>query len=169
MHQELEDLILDCHIQGGGRLIGQDDLGGTGKRRGDHHPLTHPPAKLMGIIAQPSLWCGDTHLAHKINRPLLGHPLRIDHPMCKHGFHNLRPNAQDWVERGHRVLHNRGDLFAADLVELTFREGQQILPFVAHLAVGHLAWRRHQPQDRTAGHALARTTFADNAKTFAGV
>ncbi len=38
---ELEDLRLDRHVEGGRRLVGDQQLGPAGQRHGDHDALAH--------------------------------------------------------------------------------------------------------------------------------
>ena len=49
---ELQDLRLDHHIEGRGRLIADHQLGVAGKRHGDHRPLAHAAAHLVGELHQ---------------------------------------------------------------------------------------------------------------------
>ena len=51
--QHLEDLGLHGHVERGGRLVGHQDLRLRRERDGDHHPLAHATAELMGIGIQP--------------------------------------------------------------------------------------------------------------------
>ncbi len=40
--QQVENLGLNGHIEGGGRLIRDEQVGAAGEGHGDHHPLLHP-------------------------------------------------------------------------------------------------------------------------------
>ena len=42
LHQQVEDARLDCHVQRGGQLVGDQELRIGGERLGDHHALFHP-------------------------------------------------------------------------------------------------------------------------------
>ena len=85
LHQlihELENLRLYGHIQGGGRLIGDDELriGSQSDRNDD--PLPHTARKLMGVGFQPILRIGDTHHMQQFHTArmlfLLGHLLLVE-------------------------------------------------------------------------------------------
>ena len=85
LHQlihELEDLRLYGHIQGGGRLIGDDELrvGSQSDRNDD--PLPHTARKLMRVGFQPILRIGDTHHMQQFHTArmlfLLGHLLLVE-------------------------------------------------------------------------------------------
>src|SRR3712207_7792710 len=51
--QQVEDLRLDRHVEGGGRLVGDQDLGLAGDRHRDHHALAHAAGELVGELPQP--------------------------------------------------------------------------------------------------------------------
>ena len=50
--QQLEDLRLHRHIEGGGWLIGENQGRLAGERHGDHDALAHATAALMRILPQ---------------------------------------------------------------------------------------------------------------------
>ncbi|MNL76534.1 hypothetical protein D3C87_2025170 [compost metagenome] len=49
--QQRHDLRLHRHIQCGGRLIGNQQLGPAQQCHGDHHALAHAAGKLMRVHA----------------------------------------------------------------------------------------------------------------------
>ena len=53
IHQQIEDLRLNGHIQRRGRFIGDQQLWVAGKRDGNHHALALPAGHLVRIIIQP--------------------------------------------------------------------------------------------------------------------
>ena len=48
--QQLQDLRLDHHVEGGGRLVADDQARPAGEGHRDHHPLAHAAAELVGIL-----------------------------------------------------------------------------------------------------------------------
>ena len=46
---EVEDLGLDGDVEGGGGLVGDEQLGLAGQRHGDHDPLAEAARELVGI------------------------------------------------------------------------------------------------------------------------
>ncbi len=50
---ELQELGLDGHVQGRGGLIGNDEPGVAGQPHGDHGPLPHAAAELVGKGVDP--------------------------------------------------------------------------------------------------------------------
>ncbi len=45
----LEDLVLDDHVEGGGRFVGDDQLGVARQRHGDGGPLSHSAGELVRV------------------------------------------------------------------------------------------------------------------------
>ncbi len=52
-HQLFEDLALDHHVESGGRLVHDQQLGAQRQRQRDHHPLPHAAGELVRIAVQP--------------------------------------------------------------------------------------------------------------------
>ena len=50
---EVQHLGLDGYIEGGGRLIGDQEAGPAGQRHSNHNPLPHSSGELMGIVSEP--------------------------------------------------------------------------------------------------------------------
>ena len=68
--EHLEDLRLHRDVERGGRLVGHQDLGLGGERDGDHHPLAHAAAELVGIGVEPGRGVGNADLLEQAQRPL---------------------------------------------------------------------------------------------------
>ena len=51
--QKVEDLLLHGHIQRGGGLVCDQQLGIAGQGNGDGDPLAHPPGQLVGVLLEP--------------------------------------------------------------------------------------------------------------------
>ena len=52
---ELEDLGLDRDVEGGRRLVGEDQLRVARQRDGDHHALAHAARELERVVVEPVL------------------------------------------------------------------------------------------------------------------
>ena len=50
---QLEDLLLDGDVQGGRRLVGDQQLRLAGQRHRDHHPLPHTAGELVRVLGDP--------------------------------------------------------------------------------------------------------------------
>ena len=60
--QQLEDLRLHGHVERGGRLVGDEEVGLVGERHGDHDALPLPAGELVRIGAEPLLRLADADL-----------------------------------------------------------------------------------------------------------
>ena len=49
LREQVEDLGLHHHVEGGGRLVGDDELRAAGERHRDHHALPLPAGQLVGV------------------------------------------------------------------------------------------------------------------------
>ena len=64
---EIENLRLNRHIERSSRFIGDQQRGFTGEGHGNHCPLPHPAAKLVGITVHARFGRGDTHQIKHFN------------------------------------------------------------------------------------------------------
>ena len=53
--EQVDDLLLNGHVQRGRRLVGQDQGGVTGQRHGDENALTLTAGELVRVAAQRAL------------------------------------------------------------------------------------------------------------------
>ncbi len=120
------DLGLHRHVQRRGRLIGDKQLRPAEQGHGDHHPLAHATGKLVRIHVHPLARLGDLHRIQHAHR--LFERLGLAHPLVQHQhFHQLILDLHVGIQRGHGVLEDHGDLLGADLVELVFRQIQDLV------------------------------------------
>ena len=64
---KLDDLGLDGHVQSGGGLIGNDELGVAGQGDGDDHTLAHTAGQLMRVLLEAFLRRGNAHLGEQFH------------------------------------------------------------------------------------------------------
>ena len=152
--QKLEHASLDRHVEGGGGLVGDDDLGVAADGHGDDDALAHAARELVGIGIHALLGVGDAHAAQGLDGHgaggLLGDVLvGADH------LHHLVAHLEDGVQGGHRVLEDHGDLVAAQGHELLLGELHHVDAVEVDLAAHDLAVLGEQPHDGGGGHALA--------------
>ena len=112
--QQVEDLRLDRHVQRRGRLVGQEQRGLVANPHRQHHPLAHTAGELVRIDAEarsgavmPMRPSSVTERWVRAARDRRRHAPSWSRPAAA-------PDAQDRVQRGHRVLEHHGDLGAAD-------------------------------------------------------
>ena len=150
---QLQHLGLDGHIQGGGGLVGDEELGVAGQGDGDHHPLLHAPGELMGVFVGPLP--GDTHQFQHLLGPLHG-GVFIQALMELQALGDLLPHGEHRVQGGHGVLEDHGYVLAPDLVHLGGGEVEDIPAFDHQpVALHHPGGIRHQPEDGQGGGGFA--------------
>ena len=83
-------------------------------------------------------------------------------------FGNLAIDALHWIQSGHGLLKNHGDILAAYPVHLAAGTAQQVLSLKEDFS-GHIFSRRHgyQLHHRHGSSALATAAFADYAERLA--
>ena len=158
--QQDQDLDLHRGVEGGGRLIRQQQLRVTGERKGDHRPLAHPAGHLVRVSIQPPLRAGNAHLAQGLQRPVPGRLARQPF-VAAQPFNNLLPDGVDRIEGQQRLLKNHRAASAAIAPQLAGAHRQHLV--VPHLqGAGELTapWRV-QAHQRPQGHALAGTRLAN--------
>ena len=58
--EQVEDALLDRHVEAGGRLVRDDQRGPGQHGQADQHPLEHASGELMGVRAVDPLGVGQT-------------------------------------------------------------------------------------------------------------
>ena len=120
-----EYLRLDRDIEGGGGLVGDEQLRVVHDRHGDHDALAHAAGELVRIVAGASCGIGDGDIIHGINGALPRLTLR-HMVMRQHGFRDLVPDPHNGIERGHGLLENHRDARAAELAHGVVRKISEI-------------------------------------------
>ena len=114
---EFEDLGLDRDIQGGGRLVRDQDFGSAGQGHGDHDALAHATGELVGKLAHTLIGCCDAdmikHLDGRTQRLVSTQAL-----MQSQDLYELVANREDRVEGGHGFLKDHGDIVTANAAHL---------------------------------------------------
>ena len=67
LHQKIEDLRLDRHVERRRRLVGDQELRPAGERHRDHDPLAHAARKLMRKGVRPASRIGNADLGQKLD------------------------------------------------------------------------------------------------------
>src|SRR5262249_53032736 len=165
--EQLQNLRLNGHVERGGRLVGDQEVRIAGQRHGDHHALAHAARELMRIFLHASLGVGDVHDLQHLDG--LVHGVPSAQPLVQPDrLGDLLADGEHGIQRGHRLLEDHRDLFAADLAHLRRREIEQVAPVVEDLALHDAAWRLgDQPHHAERRDRLARAGFADDAERLA--
>ncbi len=159
-----QHLGLDGDIQGGGGLVGDEQLGVAGQGDGDDHPLLHPAGKLVGVLVGP----------HRLDPHLLQHPQCLAFRFPPGAFAveaddlgDLVVHRDHRIQGGHGILEDHRDLVAPDGPHLLFSLFQQVLPLVEDLPGDDPARRvGDQPQQPQGGGGLARPGLPHQAQGF---
>ena len=111
--QQLEDLGLNGHVQSRRGLITDQDLRVAGHSDGDDDTLAHTARELVGILLEAHFRVGDADIPQVLEGLLPGGSA-LEALMELHGLHDLVADGLQGVQAGHGVLHDHGDLVAAD-------------------------------------------------------
>jgi hypothetical protein len=153
-----QDLALDGDVERGGGLIGHDQVGAVKQGDGDGDPLAHAARELVRVGFQPLVGARDANHAERVAGAAAGFVV-ADLLMRLHRLDHLGVDAQDRVQRHHRVLENHRDAVAAKLPHLLIRQLREVLALEQDLAGDDAAGRIDQPHHRKAGDRLARSGF----------
>ncbi len=163
LREELEDLLLNGHVEGRRRLVGDEELGAATDRHGDHDPLLLAARHLVRVRVDLLRRIRNADLVQEVDRALVRFARRK--PLVQaQDFGDLVTHREDGVERRHRLLEDHRDPVAADLAHLGFGHLHEVLAAEDHLAADDLAGRvRDEAHGREARDGFARTGFADEA------
>ena len=106
--QQFKNLGLNRYIQGGGRLIGNQELWMVDQGHGNHDPLALPAGKLMRIIARAALRIGNRYLPQKLKGTLPGFGLGQT-MMGQYRLRDLITYSHHGIEGGHGFLKDHAD------------------------------------------------------------
>ena len=161
---ELEDLGLDRHVERRRGLVGQHEARPAGQGHGDHHPLPHPAAHLVGIIPGARLRGGYPDQPEHLHGPVMG--FRGGEPLMEpQGLGDLIADAEHGVQGAHGLLEDHGDPLAPDAAHLLLRKGQEILSLEQDPARHDSAGRpRDQAHDGEGENCLAASRLAGDAE-----
>ena len=165
LHQ-LKDLCLNGHIQCGGRLVGDQQLGLTGQCNSDHHTLAHTAGQLVGVLLQALFRLVD---ANQLQQLLSACPclLLVLIGVQADDLHDLVADGVHRVQAGHGVLEDDGDLVAADLAEVLLLHVLDLVAVEPHLAAHQLAGVSGQAHNGVGGDRLTGAGLTHNAQNIA--
>ena len=164
--EQVEDLRLDGHVQGGGRLVGDQQVGVADQRHGDHGALAHAAGELVRVVVHARLGLRDADLGQHLDRPLPG--LLLGGAGVLHvRLGDLPAHRVVRRERRQRVLEDHRDLVAAELLHLLLGGGDEVLPLEEDLALDGGALGVVQPEHGQVGDGLAGARLTDDAQGLA--
>ena len=173
--QQFEDLLLNGDVERGGGLVGDEHAGIGGESHGDHDALAQAAGKLMRELVGAARGIGNSGEFERTQEPRVEVGIAEARLVHANRFSDLRANAHDRVERGHRLLKDHGDFASAHGAYLSGRGGDKILRGGLRLGMqleqgfafdASTGWREAHQGERQ--NCFARAGFADDAERFAG-
>ena len=162
---EVEDLLLDGHIQRRGGFVGNQQVGPAGQRHGNGDALALPARELVGVGIKALRCLGNADAVQQRNRPLPRGGL-VQVQVQPQGLCHLAANGVHGVEGRHGLLKHHADAVAAQPAHLRVAGTHQFLPVKADAAGDFCAFRQ-QAHERHGGERLAAARFANQAQGFA--
>ena len=163
---EVKDFGLDGHVEGGGGLVGNQQLRVAGERLRDHGALALPAGKLVRVGPEGLLGIGQFDKFQHAQGPEPGF-FRRNLIVQTHSFHNLRPHGVDRVQGRHRLLEDHRDVLAAHGTDIGLI-GPQQLPAGELDTSGHTAVTGQQAQQRHRTGTLSGPGLPHDGEHFAG-
>src|SRR3990170_258941 len=153
--QQLQDLGLDRHVEGGRGFVGQEELGVAGERHRDHDALAHAARELVGVIVDAGAGLRDANHLQQLDGALGGGgAVHLEVQLQR--LRELAADGEDGVQGGHRLLEDHGDLVAAYVPDLVLVHLEEVLAIEVDGAADDPARRhRDQAEDGERGDRLA--------------
>ena len=158
--QQLQDLRLDRHVEGGGGLVGDQQIWLAGERHGDHHPLALATRELVGERLEAPRGLAERHQLQQLLRADERLPLG-QAPVQRQHLGDLAADGVERIEGGHRLLEDHRDPVAADLAQPACR-GADYVDAVHLDAAARVRGDRigQELEDRERRYRLARAALA---------
>ena len=167
--EQLENLRLDGDVEGGGRLVGNQQGRFVGQRHGDHDALPLAARQLMRKGGEAFFGFAQADQVQQFQGALAG--VRLAHALVQpQRFAELLLDRVKRVERGHRLLENHGDAVAAYRAHRRSGGMEQFLAVQPDTAAGVRGGGvGQQLQDAERGDRLAGAGFADQSDGLAAI
>ena len=167
--EQIENLGLNGHIQSGGRLVGNQQVGFIDERHGNHDALQLTAGKFVRILLHAAFGFFDANPLQQCQcflSCLFFAELFIVYPRR---FNQLRTDTHKRIEGSHRLLENHADAVAAQITQgflIGVQNGNAVKRNTRIFAVSGKFFRQ-QTHDGHGRYRLARTGFADQSQCFA--
>ena len=164
---EVENLLLDGDVEGGGGLVGNEKLGLGDEGHRDHHSLAHAAGEFVGIAVDAGFGFGDADFGERFDGAGAG-LVAFDVEMQGEGLDELVDNLEVGIEGGHGILEDHRDALAANGEEVFLVGRQEIMAVEEGFAVVNFSGGfGDQSEEGVAGDGLAGAGFANDAESFA--
>ena len=167
-HQALDqrqDLLLHRHVQRGGGLVCDQQVGATGQCHGNGDALALPAGELVRVLVHAPRCIGNTHPVQQgqcLGACSSGGQTQVQ----AQGLCHLAANAVHRVQRRHRLLEHHANTFAADAAESSVALAPHFFT-VEPDAATDLGAVRQQAQQGHGGEGLATTRLTHQPQCFA--
>jgi hypothetical protein len=124
--QQIEDLCLHGHIEGGRRLVCNEDIRLKGYGHGDEDSLPHAPRELVRVVVDPPFRSRDPHGAEQLDRTFsccLGSKPTVH----AKEFADLITDRQHWIQGRESVLKHKADPIPTHGAPLVFGKPEHVL------------------------------------------
>ena len=144
--QQIQNALLNRHIQGRGGLVGHQQIGTAGQSHGNHDALALAAGELVRIFIEPLRSLRNAHPLQQLGGA--GASLGAAHSQMKpQRLCHLAADAVHGVEGAHGLLKHHGHAVAAQGAELALAQAQQLLAVQLDAAV-HLCMFGQQAHQR---------------------
>jgi hypothetical protein len=161
--QQREDLRLHRDVEGGRRLVGDEQLGLGRERHGDHDALAHAAGELVRVVVDPTCGVLDVDALHRLDRHLVRLAPGDSPPVGAVGLLDLRPDRVVGVQGREGVLEDHRDAVATNAAQPGLGHRRELVrPEHDRARAGRLRWE--QSHDGQARQRLARAGLPDDAE-----
>ncbi len=161
--QEVQNLRLDGHVEGGRGFVGNQQVRLVGERHGDHHPLLLAAGERVRQVVQPALRFAQPDQMQELHHPFAS-ARRAHLLVYQQHLGDLLFDRVQRVERRQRLLEDDGDAIATKLAHPFGGRRQHLLVAEADRPRRMPGERiRQQPHDAERGDRLAGAALADQA------
>ena len=137
---EVEDLLLDGDVEGGGGFVANEQLGPGDEGHGDHDALAHAAGKFVRVGMDAALGLGDADFREGFDGAVEGF-LAADVFMEGERLDELGADLHEGIQRGHGILENHGNALAADFAQFFLGHFKQVLAIEKRAAAVDAAGR----------------------------
>ena len=164
----LQHLRLRRDVEGGRRLVGDEELRLERERDRDHHPLALAAGEFVRIGAGEPRRVGQADLVEQRDARAGIRSAASKAAVRREGFGDLVADAHHRVERGHRLLEDHADIAPAHRAQAASSRPSRSRPASRIEPGPRRTPRGRRPMTARAGIDLPEPEFADDAKGLAG-
>ena len=159
--EDAQDLRLHDHVQGGRRLVRDEELGSENERERDHDPLPHAARELVRILAEACR--RDAHPPERLERALAYLLFGEARFVLLERLAEVILDAHERVQPRHGLLEDEAEVRPAQAPELLRRHAHEIPATVEDLPVGDGSLGE-QAENAPAERRLPASRLADEAE-----